>query len=205
MLSYSAVDPHTLELLKAVMQQELFAPLRLVGGTALALQYGHRQSVDLDLFGAAQLDAIDTRQVLSQIGKLSVVKETPNIKCYLLDGIKIDIVNYSYSWIADMIESEGIRLASDKDIAAMKINAIQGRGSKKDFIDLYFLLQRYSLQEILDYYCEKYPEHSLFRAMMSLHFFDDADVQMMPKMFAAVSWEQMKACISIVVNNAEKY
>ena len=127
MLSYSTVEPHTLELLKAFMQQDLFAPMRLVGGTALALQYGHRQSIDLDLFGSVQFDSLEIRQVLNQIGKLTIIKESSNIKTYLLDGIKVDFVNYAYPWIDESIEEEGIRLASDKDIAAMKINAIEGK------------------------------------------------------------------------------
>ncbi len=127
MLSYGTVEAHTLELLKAFMQQDLFAPMRLVGGTALALQYGHRQSVDLDMFGPVQFDSLEMRQVLNPLGKLTVVKETSNIKIYLLDGIKVDFVNYAYPWIDNAIEEEGIRLASDKDIAAMNINAIEGR------------------------------------------------------------------------------
>lgn len=201
MLSYSTVESHTLELLKALMREELLSSLRLVGGTALALQYGHRQSVDLDMFGCAQLDAIELRQILSRLGKLTVIKETSRIKIYLLDGIKVDFVDYAYPWIDDMVEENGIRLASDKDIAAMKINAIEGRGSKKDFIDLYFLLQHYTLQEILDFYCCKYPENSLFRAVLSLSYFDDADAQMMPVMCVNRTWENMKAYLTDVVKN----
>jgi len=201
MLSYGTVEAHTLELLKAFMQQDLFAPMRLVGGTALALQYGHRQSVDLDMFGPVQFDSLEMRQVLNPLGKLTVVKETSNIKIYLLDGIKVDFVNYAYPWIDDAIEEEGIRLASDKDIAAMKINAIEGRGSKKDFIDLYFLLKHYTLQEILDFYCRKYPENSVFRAILSLSYFDDADSQMMPKMFMEGDWDCIKNYLSDVVKS----
>ena len=201
MLSYGTVEAHTLELLKAFMQQDLFAPMRLVGGTALALQYGHRQSVDLDMFGPVQFDSLEMRHVLNPLGKLTFVKETSNIKIYLLDGIKVDFVNYAYPWIDNAIEEEGIRLASDKDIAAMKINAIEGRGSKKDFIDLYFLLKHYTLQEILDFYCRKYPENSVFRAILSLSYFDDADSQMMPKMFMEGDWDCIKNCLSDVVKS----
>ena len=201
MLSYGTVEAHTLELLKAFMRQDLFASMRLVGGTALALQYGHRQSVDLDMFGPVQFDSFEIRQVLNQLGKLTVIKETSNIIIYLLDGIKVDFVNYAYPWIDDAVEEEGIRLASDKDIAAMKINAIEGRGSKKDFIDLYFLLKRYTLQEILDFYCHKYPENSVFRAILSLSYFDDADSQMMPKMFMEDDWNHMKNYLSEVVKS----
>jgi len=183
------------------MRQELFAPLRLVGGTALALQYGHRQSIDLDLFGPVQFDSIEIRQLLSQIGKLTVIKEISNVKIYFLDDIKVDFVNYAYPWIDDIVVEEGIRLASDKDIAAMKVNAIAGRGLKKDFIDLYFLLKHYTLQEILDFYCRKYSESSIFRALLSLSYFDDADPQMMPVMFENADWQHIKKCISEMVKN----
>lgn len=91
MLSYDTVEPHTLELLRSFMRQDLFAPLRLVGGTSLALQYGHRQSVDLDLFGQVRFDSLEIRQTLHKMGKLTIVKETSDIKIYFLDGIKVDI------------------------------------------------------------------------------------------------------------------
>ncbi len=203
MLSYDTVEPHTLELLRSFMRQDLFAPLRLVGGTSLALQYGHRQSVDLDLFGQVRFDSLEIRQTLHKMGKLTVVKETPDIKIYFLDGIKVDIVNYAYPWLDDVVEEDSIRLASDKDIAAMKISAIEGRGSKKDFIDLYFLLKHYTLQEILDFYCRKYPENSVFRAILSLAYFDDADAQMMPVMFTDNSWEEIKTYVADVVKKFE--
>lgn len=91
-------------------------------------------------------------------------------------------------------------LASPKDIAAMKVNAAEGRGTKKDFIDIYFLLQHYSLADILGFYNKKYPEHSEFRALMSLTYFEDAEEQLMPKMFESVSWESIKVEILKAVN-----
>ena len=169
MLSYKTVEPHTLELLKKLTKEPFFAETRLVGGTALALQYGHRMSIDLDFFGNIEDDNIAIREILNNIGTISVFKETTNIKIYSINGIKVDFVNYSrYAWIDSAIEEDGLRLASPKDIAAMKINAIEGRGTKKDFIDMYFLLQHYTFEEILAFYANKYPENSLFRALMSL-------------------------------------
>ena len=195
MLSYQTVEPHTLELLKGLMSESLFASTRLVGGTALALQYGHRSSVDLDFFGDVDADSEVVKDILRKYGQLNVVKERQYIKAYQLDGVKIDIVNYKYSWIETPVEEDGITLASPKDIAAMKVNAIEGRGTKKDFIDMYFLLKHYSLKEILSYYQLKYPEHSIFRALMSLSYFEDAEGQFMPKMFSSDTWEQMKKYI----------
>lgn len=195
MLETRTIIPHTLELLKRLAQEPLLADTRLVGGTALALQYGHRNSVDLDFFGKVEDDNAALQAMLASAGDLKIISEQKNIKCYMLDGIKLDIVNYAYSWIDSPIVDGGITLASPKDIAAMKINAIEGRGSKKDFIDLYYLLHHYTLREILDFYSMKYPEHSEFRAIMSITYFADADFQASPKMFSNVSWDEMKKYI----------
>lgn len=196
MLSFQTVEPHTLELLRSLMALPLLSETRLVGGTSLALQYGHRNSVDLDFFGILDDDLLAFRDNLESISHVNVIKETKSIRIYNIDGVKIDFVDYSrYPWLADAVEEDGLILASPKDIAAMKINAIEGRGTRKDFVDIYFLLQHYSLNEILGFYQKKYPENSIFRALMSLTYFDDAEKQIMPKMFAPESWNDMKAYI----------
>lgn len=200
MLSYQTVNAHTLELLRRLMAEPMFASLRLVGGTALALQYGHRNSIDLDFFGQLDDDAEEVKAILRKHGKLSVIKESRNIKIYLLNNIKVDFVNYNYSWIDAPVVEEQIKLASPKDIAAMKINAIEGRGTKKDFIDIYFLLQHYTLHEILTFYQQKYPENSIFRALMSLSYFEDAETQIMPVMYVPISWDEIKTTIQSQVN-----
>lgn len=200
MLSYQTVNAHTLELLRRLMAEPIFASLRLVGGTALALQYGHRNSIDLDFFGQLEDDAEEVKAILRKHGKLSVIKESRNIKIYLLNNIKVDFVNYNYSWIDAPVVEEQIKLASPKDIAAMKINAIEGRGTKKDFIDIYFLLQHYTLHEILTFYQQKYPENSIFRALMSLSYFEDAETQIMPVMYVPISWDEIKTTIQFQVN-----
>lgn len=195
MLSYKTVEPNTLELLRRLTNEPFLAEARLVGGTALALHYGHRMSIDLDFFGKIEEDTITIQEILNNIGKTAVYKETTNIKIYTVDNIKVDFVNYKYPWIDTVINKDGLRLASPKDIAAMKINAIEGRGTKKDFIDIYFLLKHYSLEQILAFYAKKYPENSRFRALMSLAYFEDAEKEMMPKMFSNIEWEDMKCCI----------
>lgn len=88
-------------------------------------------SIDLDFFGDIEEDSIAIRDILRIIGPISVYKETTNIKIYSVNGTKVDFVNYKYPWIDSVIEKDGLRLASPKDIAAMKINAIEGRGTKK--------------------------------------------------------------------------
>jgi hypothetical protein len=167
--------------------------LRLVGGTALALQYGHRESVDLDFFGS--LDLEDIAIVLKPFESVQLIRNSTNIKIYLVNGIKVDFVNYPYDWIDQAVLEEGLVLASDKDIAAMKIAAITGRGSKKDFIDLYFLLKKYSLDEIIAFYIQKFPDATKLIALKSLVYFSDADAEPTPKMIHKVSWEEAKLTI----------
>ena len=204
MLSLRTVTPDTLELLKALMSAPELSSLRLVGGTALALQYGHRVSVDLDLFGEVTIDKFELLSLLQGIGDVRVINETKNIHQYVVNGVKVDIVNYPYSWIDAHVVDDSIRLASPKDIAALKINAIEGRGTKKDFIDMYLLLQHYSLEEILTFYQQKYPDYSIFRALRSLTYFDDADDQMMPLMFVEDTWAEMKENIEAHVSRYQQ-
>ena len=196
MLSFQAITPNALELLKTLSARPELNELRLVGGTSLALQYGHRQSVDLDFFGHLNTDQDKLIAILKDIGSLIVTNKTPNILQTIINNVKIDFVEYGfYKWIDEPVIEDGFFLASDKDIASMKINAIIGRGSKKDFIDLYVLLQHYSLSEILCFYKLKYPEYSEYRALLSLTYFEDAEMQDMPKMFINDSWDTIKRTI----------
>ena len=197
MLSYTVLPPGALTLLHQLMQADVLAQARLVGGTALALQYGHRLSVDLDFFGQIPDEGEKLRVILRQCGEVRVIKESPHIKTYIARGIKVDFVDYDprYLWVDEPIVEDGIRLASDKDIAAMKVLAIHGRGSKKDFIDLYFILQHYTMAEVLDFYRAKYPDHSDFAALRSLAYFDDAEAQSPPRMLIPATWEEMKSHI----------
>ena len=205
MLSYRTIVPHTLELLKKLCQEPYLMDCRLVGGTALALQYGHRTSVDLDFFGSFGNEEDKLFTVLQPYAEVRRVKDSPNIKIFFMDDVKVDFVNYSiYPWIDDAVEDDGLRLASPKDIAAMKINAIEGRGSKKDFIDIYSLLQHYSLDEFLKFYSQKYPNYSIYRALMSLTYFADADPKDTPTLFMDATWDEMKTFIKQKVVEYER-
>jgi len=179
------------------MENPYLRDCRLVGGTSLALQYGHRSSVDLDMFGIVPDDNQALLEILECFGQVQAQKTSKYIKSFVVDNIKVDFVNYSrYPWLDDAIEEEGVRLASPKDIAAMKIYAIQNRGSRKDFIDLYFLLQHFTLEEILGFYTQKYPNNSMFRTRMAMTYFEDAENQGNPVMFEKVEWEKVKETIS---------
>ena len=196
MLSIQTIKPDTLELLKAISAQPEVQETRLVGGTALALQYGHRQSVDLDFFGCLPEDKDTLIDAVKRIGEVMVFNQSKNILQMVVNQVKVDFVDYSrYPWIDEPVKGDGFVLASDKDIAAMKVNAIIGRGTRKDFIDLYALLQHYSLPEIMDFYRKKYPEFSEYRALLSMTYFEDAEMQDMPLMLIDTPWETMKKTI----------
>lgn len=106
--------------------------------------------------------------------------------------------------IENIIEEGDFKLAEKKDIAAMKIAAITGRGSKKDFIDIYFLLKEMTLTEILDLYQKKYSDGSLFMALKSLVYFEDAENEEMPIMLLPVTWNEVKSRIIKVHNEYVK-
>ena len=196
MLSIQTVYPNTLELLKSLASQPELAQTRLVGGTALALQYGHRQSIDLDFFGLLPDDKEELVEMTKRVGNVLVTNRSKMILQTVINQIKVDFVDYSrYKWIDEPVLGDGFVLASDKDIAAMKVNAIIGRGTRKDFIDLYVLLQHYSLLEIMAFYKQKYPEFSEYRALLSMRYFEDAEMQDVPKMFIDTSWDSMKSTI----------
>ena len=199
MLYYETVESKTLELLNKLMSVEEFKELRLVGGTSLALQIGHRNSIDIDLFGSIDIEEFELNSILSSIGEITILKKSKNINVYLVNGIKVDIVNYPFPWIEQRKCIDNIRLAENKDIAAMKISAITGRGSKKDFIDLYFL-KIFSLDEILEFYKLKYNDAAEFLALKSLVYFEDADNEEMPRMFLEIEWEEIKTQITEIVN-----
>ena len=193
MLSFQTVFPDTLELLKVLTRQPLLADMRLVGGTSLALQYGHRRSVDLDFFGHTTEDVDELTDMMHDCAD-NVVRSncTKRIKAYFLNNVKVDVVNYDYKWIDEPVLEDGLRLASPKDIAAMKVNAVMGRGTKKDFVDVYFLLQHYSFEELIQFYLQKYTDGSEYRALLSMSYFADADPQPMPYMFQHVDWDTIK-------------
>lgn len=175
MLQTQTVSSELLELLNKIMKLSQFDDFLLVGGTSLALQIGHRNSIDIDLFG-----------------KFEVYKKSKNILITSVNNVKVDFVNYKYPLLKEPTVIEGIRMASKADVAAMKLNAIYGRGSKKDFIDLYFLLQEFTLNEMIDFYLEKYFDGSKFMMIKSLTYFSDADLDQTPPLFLDFNWETCK-------------
>lgn len=158
----------------------------------MALQIGHRKSIDLDFFGQSTLNEERLTKILGEIGKTTVIKKSENILIYSCNGVKVDFVNYSYQWLTEPEKEGGLIMAGKEDIGAMKINAILGRGSRKDFIDLFALLDYFSIEELLSFFTAKYPEGSIFLALKSLAYFEDAEFEPMPIMLHPITWENVK-------------
>ena len=126
------------------------------------------------------------------IGIVNDVKSSKRIDSLFLNDVKVDIVHYPYQWIDEPLIEDNLRLATSKEIAAMKLAAITNRGSKKDFYDLNKLLQLFTLNQILGFYLEKFKDSSIFFALKSLIYFDDAEEQESPLMFDEITWDQVK-------------
>ncbi|MGV8136765.1 MAG: nucleotidyl transferase AbiEii/AbiGii toxin family protein [Mangrovibacterium sp.] len=177
----------------------------LVGGTALSLRYGHRSSIDLDLFFHEKFDHVNIENELkSEFGSnfdYESGHKNFGIFCYI-HKIKIDIVYFPHIPIASIETTDNIRMYSSADIGAMKIQAILGRGKKKDFWDLYELLQHYSLQQLMDWHKQKYPSQMLAISIPNaITYFVDADESETPVSFKKQTWEGVKKGIQRAVRD----
>lgn len=205
MLQTQSIYPDTLELLKNLMSFQPLSNFNLVGGTALALQVGHRISVDLDLFTNIKFDIESLKKAIESFAfekkyeiKWNTIEQ--NTLIGLMNSIKIDIIYYPYNLIDELIVYDNIRLLSTKDIAPMKLSAIAQRGKKKDFFDFYELLQIYSLEEMLQFYREKIPYTDTTFLLRSLTYFEDAEVDLDPIMIKKYNWVEVKNIIKKSVN-----
>jgi Nucleotidyl transferase AbiEii toxin, Type IV TA system len=195
MLHLETVFPATWELLKNLMSIPELAEFNLAGGTSLSLQIGHRLSVDLDFFGKRPFESQEILDLVHPFGTVKMMSQRRNILVLDINGVKVDFVNYSYLPIEPVLHQTGIRLLGLPDIAAMKLAAIAGRGRKRDFIDLFFLLKNYKLAELLTFYNRKFPDGSEFMVVKSLTYFEDADQDENPKMLQKLDWQKVKNTI----------
>ncbi len=183
------------------MKQPALSGLRLAGATALALQIGHRKSIDINLFGAIDFELIRIQDLFAEFDSVKPIKKSKKINIFIINGVKVDFVNYSYPWLSDSNVEDNIRMAAINDIAAMKLAAATGRGSKKDFVDLCFLLQHYSLEALLNMYAAKYHDGSAFLVLKSLTYFADAENEADLNMLISTPWETVKQKLKQEVEN----
>lgn len=198
MLHLDTLAPATLKLAQKLLSVPEISDARLVGGTALALQLGHRLSVDLDIFGQWH-ENTDLEAAFLPSGGVVRTGKAPRMDFFMIDDVKVDCVNYPYPWIEKPVRDAGLRLASVQDIAAMKLNAATRRGSRKDFVDIFFLLRRFSLGEMMEMHRRKYAGANEYIVLRSLTYFVDAEALPMPAMLVPFDWEEAKKTILAAV------
>ena len=174
MFTKETISSSTLELLSNLMVDEKLSQFVLVGGTALALQIGHRISVDLDFFSQEDFNENKFSEYLQERYSFTEdFRDRCTLKGFIGD-VKVDLITHRYPNVKPIVIVENIRMAPLQDIAAMKMNAIHGNGTRvKDFTDIAFLSSKISLKEILDTYTTKYPNTNEISAVKSLNYFDD--------------------------------
>lgn len=188
--------PDTLRAIQLISDTSEIKTAYLAGGTALALQIGHRISVDLDFFTQEQFSETE---LSTKLGSYPEFVQAGTAKWTVWGKIgetKFSIFYYKYPLFESTVSFEGLQLASLADIAAMKIHAIEDRGTKRDFVDVYFLSKNYTLEQMLEFYQKKYGvfEDHLYTILRSLDYFEDAEKESdMPRMLTEVNWEEVKA------------
>ena len=197
------ISPKTFQLIQELQSMACLIDFYLVGGTALALQLGHRNSIDIDLFTQKDFDDTALIEDISNEYNFKEIFRRKNTIISLVDNIKTDFIRHGYPFIKPPKIEEGIRFLGLEDIAAMKLHAIVQSGKRlKDFIDIYFLLQHLTMAEIIGYYETKYTFSNAVIALKALNYFDDIDEEMdPPKMIVPISIIEIKTRIKASILN----
>lgn len=181
--------------LELLGKQQFVHQFYLAGGTALALQLGHRISYDLDFFTREEFNENDTINRLRKLGKVEVDVQRKGTFVGKLNDTKISFLFYQYPLIAPSTAWLGIRIADIPDLSCMKLDAIQARGRKRDFVDLWAIIRSGgSLGKTMTLFEKKYSgvRYNRQHLFKSLTYFADAEEDDMPEMLKAVSWDEVK-------------
>ena len=181
----------------------------LAGGTGLALQLGHRQSIDFDFFIKWNFDENQLFEELLKIFKSQAIKKIFSEKNTLyveVGGVKISFFGYDYGLVKNLIETSYFNLASIEDIGAMKLWAIQKRATNKDYVDLYYILKKVWLNKLLEYFFMKYWNVvSEYLILKSLIYFDDIENDSLVLLDKWLDFEKVKNWLVEIVKEYEKF
>lgn len=196
MLYTQTIEPATLAVLKKLMELPELLSFSLAGGTALSLYFGHRLSVDLDLFSTKSFKNDDIIPSLEKHFKGFTYRNINNPMGLFgyIDHIKIDFIQqHHHPVIQPLVLEEDIRMFSIPDLIAMKINAVLKRGAKKDFWDIAKLLENYKIEEFVQFYHKKYSSQQLLISIpQAISYFEDAEESESPISLEEQTWEEVK-------------
>lgn len=170
----------------------------LAGGTGLALHLGHRRSQDLDFFSSEKVEPETLIQKLQTLPGFALVAKSTETVHATIQGIKISFLGYSYPLLFPLESFLRVPIADPRDIACMKLSAIAGRGTRRDFVDLYVVARQHGLRQVLGWFEQKYAQanYSLLHILKSLTYFEDAEKDPMPDMIESIDWEAVKQFFS---------
>jgi Nucleotidyl transferase AbiEii toxin, Type IV TA system len=199
MLHLKTVEPRTFSILRQMMEMPELKDFSLVGGTALSLLYGHRISVDLDLFSNKPFEnAVIIAAFEKKFGALFINRSTNprfGIFCFI-DNTKVDIIRHPHPLIRPELSAENIRMFSAEDIIAMKVQAILGRAKKKDFWDVAELLLHFSIGDFIQFHKEKYnTQNLLITVPQAITYFLDAEESEDPISLKKQTWDSVQRFI----------
>jgi hypothetical protein len=200
------ISPQTFLLIQQLQAMPELKEFYLVGGTALKLQIGHRNSIDIDLFTANDFDVPALKNALVEKFDISVDAESKNTLLGKVNAIKVDFIKHNYTYVKPPVSEEGIIFLSKEDIAAMKLNAISQSGKRlKDFIDVYFLLEYFSFNSMIDCFQIKYPRTNPLIPIKAINYFDDIDEEIdPPKLLFPLPLSEIKKRIQSATLHPEK-
>jgi hypothetical protein len=202
MLHQETIDAPTLELLISLQDKDYLNGFFLVGGTALALTLGHRKSVDIDLFTNVSFDASQLLENIHQDFLYQLSYTAVNTLKGSINNIKVDMLAHRYRYIQEPTVFNGIKMLSEPDIVAMKLNTIATSGQRsKDFIDIFYLLDNYDIGNMLAFYKTKYNQENDTFLLKSLIYFDEVDLSDWPVMVKnpGLNWNDVKKRIDTSV------
>jgi hypothetical protein len=198
----AAVDTETLDLIIRLQSKDYLNGFYLVGGTGLALLYGHRRSVDIDLFTVTEFETGTLLENLAHDFGFGLNLSARNTLKGSIENIKTDFLAHRYPLILDPVKIHGIKMLSVQDIIAMKLNAIVISGQRvKDFIDICFLLDKFKLTDMMSFYRQKYTLNNDALVLKSLVWFEDVDLSDWPLLLLnqKLKWPEVKRRITRAV------
>jgi predicted nucleotidyltransferase component of viral defense system len=195
MLHFETLSQSALDLLIALCADDCTQGFALTGGTALALRYGHRTSIDLDFFTPERFDPPALAAVLTD--RFELVPQNVNSAGLsgLISGVKVDFVTYRYPLLHTFDDIAGVRLFSLDDNIAMKLSAVANRGARKDFYDVHRLINELGLPALIEIYQAKFPNHDVAILLRSIAYFDDAEADFDVDSLDGTTWDEVKAGI----------